>query len=187
MKNFSIEIDDQIHWISRSVATCTFVFRIVGDNLQVLVERRGNGAADEKGKLCACCGYLDYDETLPQCAVREIREETGFIADEEKLRFMGVNSDPSEKYQNVTVHYVYFANDDEDFDLKRAVGGEANEVAEVFWMQIGDFIDEERLRLDIYRVIAEDWAFNHEHRMLDHLSKFFRLSYDKETEKTYDS
>lgn len=185
MKNFSVEIDGQTRWISRSVAACTFVFKILNNKLLVLVERRGKGAADEKSKLCACCGYLDYDETLPQCAVREIREETGFIANEKKLRFMGINSDPSEKYQNVTVHYVYFAKPNEDFNPKNAVGGETNEVEEVFWMEVGEFSGEKILRVNIYDIVSEDWAFGHERRMLEHLREFFVLKYEKEETKDY--
>ena len=114
MKNFAVKVDGKEYWISRSIAVCTFVFKIKNDELYMLVERRGKGAADENGKLCAMCGYLDYNETVTEAAVREIKEETGFIAKEERLQYMKINSDPSEAHQNVTIHYVYFAKGNEN-------------------------------------------------------------------------
>ena len=35
------------------------------------------GAADGQGLWCCPCGYLDFDETLEECVIREIKEETG--------------------------------------------------------------------------------------------------------------
>ena len=140
MNNFPVKIDGKEYWISRSIAVCAFVFKIKNNKLYALVERRGKGAADEQGKLCTCSGYLDFSETDKGAIVRELKEECGFIAKEERLQFMYINSDPkSDKKQNVTIHYVYFAKANEDFDEKRAVGGEVDEVEEVKWMEIGNF------------------------------------------------
>lgn len=189
MKNFSVKVEGKEYWISRSVATCTFVFKIKGDELFVLVEKRGKGAADNQGKLCSVCGYLDFDENLTDCAIRELKEETGFIANKDRLQFMYINSEPeSDSKQNVTVHYVYFAKSNENFDTDRAVGGEENEVSEVKWFKVGTFNksfskksnDKMILNVKVYNIMAEDWAFNHDKIMIEHLAKFFRLSYDKE-------
>lgn len=186
MKNFAVKVDGKEYWISRSIAVCTFVFKIKNDELYMLVERRGKGAADENGKLCAMCGYLDYNETVTEAAVREIKEETGFIAKEERLQYMKINSDPSEAHQNVTIHYVYFAKGNENFDEDKAVGGEKDEVSEIKWFKIGDFDkkgNNKVLHVNIYDITSEDWAFEHEHRMIEHLSKFFKLTYENQKEK----
>lgn len=187
MENFAVKIDGKEYWISRSVAVCAFIFKIQNDELYTLIERRGSGAADEQGKLAAVSGYLSYNETLTQAVVREIFEETGFKAKEERLQFMKINSDPSEERQNVTVHYVYFAKKNEDFDLDRAEGGEENEVSEAKWFKVGDLEKKNNvvtLYANVYDIMAEDWAFNHDKLLIEHLSKFFKLAYKKdETEK----
>lgn len=187
MDNFAVKIDGKEYWISRSVAVCCFIFKIMDDELYTLIERRGKGAADEQGKLAAVSGYLSYNETLTQAVVREIFEETGFKAKEERLQFMKINSDPSEAHQNVTIHYVYFAKKNEDFDLDRAEGGEENEVSEVKWFKVGDLEKKNNvvtLYANVYDIMAEDWAFNHDKLLIEHLSKFFKLAYKKdETEK----
>ena len=187
MENFAVKIDGKEYWISRSVAVCCFIFKIKDDELYALIERRGSGAADEQGKLAAVSGYLSYNETLTQAVVREIFEETGFKAKEERLQFMKINSDPSEAHQNVTIHYVYFAKKNEDFDLDRAEGGEENEVSEVKWFKVGDLEKKNNvvtLYANVYDIMTEDWAFNHDKLLIEHLSKFFKLAYKKdETEK----
>lgn len=187
MENFAVKIDGKEYWISRSVAVCCFIFKIKDDELYALIERRGKGAADEQGKLAAVSGYLSYNESLTQAVVRETFEEMGFKANEERLQFMKINSDPSEVHQNVTVHYVYFAKKNEDFDLDRAEGGEENEVSEVKWFKVGDLEKKNNvvtLYANVYDIMAEDWAFNHDKLLIEHLSKFFKLAYKKdETEK----
>ena len=181
MKNFPVKADGKEYWISRSVAVCVFVFKIKNDKLYALIERRGIGAADEKGKLAAVSGYIDFDESLEEATIRELQEESGFIAKKERLQFMYINSDPqSDKRQNITVHYVYFAKGNEDFNEKRAVGGEANEVSDVKWMEIGTFDKNKILLVNIYDIMAKDWAFEHDRIMIEHLSKFFRLNYNEQ-------
>lgn len=181
MKNFPVKVDGKEYWISRSVAVCVFVFKIKNDKLYTLIERRGSGAADERGKLAAVSGYIDFNESLEEAVIRELHEETGFIAKKGRLQFMYINSDPkSDKRQNITVHYVYFVKGNEDFNEERAVGGEANEVSEVKWMEIGTFDKNKVLFINIYDIMAEDWAFGHDKIMIEHLSKFFKLKYNEE-------
>lgn len=192
MKNFPVKVDGKEYWISRSVATCVFVFKIKGDELFTLVEKRGRGAADEQGKLAAVSGYLDWNEQIEEATIRELKEECGFIANKDRLQFMGINSDPNEAHQNVTVRYVYFAKKNEDFDLDKAVGGEKDEVSEVKWFKVGEFnkplkdnqlVLNVYLKVNIYDIMAEDWAFGHDKLMIEHLSKFFRLKYNEQEKK----
>lgn len=189
MKNFSIKLNDKEYWISRSVATCTYIFKNKNDKLYVLVERRGKGAADNIGKLCCPCGYLDYDETLKESAAREVKEETGFLIKKDKLTLMNIDSSPKSNHQNITINYIYMADEDEDFDTKNAQGGEEDEISEVKWFYIGDVKpnnSDSELQISsgaLYNITAEEWAFNHDNNIIKYLSKIFIIKYKNEEEK----
>lgn len=177
MKNFSIKVHGKEYWISRSLAVAVFIFRKVGNKFQVLLEKRGKGAADNIGKWCCVCGFLDYNETLEEAATRESKEETGFEINTEHLTFVKINSDPSEKSQTVTTHYVYFANEDEDFNLDKAQGGEKDEIETVEWFDIGKLYDEDHIKIDIYKIYERNFAFEHDKLIIEHLSKFYNLKW----------
>ena len=166
-------------WFSRSVAVAVFIFRKKEDKLQVLLEKRGKGAADNIGKYCSVCGYLDYNENLTDAVARESFEEVAFRINTNKLKFLKINSDPSENHQNVTVHYAYFADETEDFNLANAKGGEKDEVESAEWFEIGEFTDEYTLAVDIYRMMEKDFAFGHEKIIIDILSEMYDLTYRK--------
>ena len=121
-QNFPVKVDDKIYWISRAMAVVGYVFKEVDGKLFVLTEKRGKGAADYIGHFCVPCGYLDFNETLEDAVLRELKEETGFIGDKEKLILLKVNSCPTENRQNVSAHFAYFADDKEDFSLEKAIG-----------------------------------------------------------------
>lgn len=179
MKNFPVEVNGKEYWISRSVAICLFIFKEINGNLYGLVETRGKGAGDEIGKKCFVCGYLDYDETIKQCAIREAKEETGIEIDDKKLKMVSISSNPkSDSKQNVTIHYIYFCNTHEDYDTSNAVGGEKNEVEKVEWLKIGKIINN-TLYVDIYEIMSNDWAFSHDTLMLKYLGKKYKIDYGK--------
>lgn len=181
MKNFSVQVNNKEYWISRSIATCTFILRPNKElnSLFVLVEKRGKGAADENGKLCAVCGYLDYGETVEQCAARETKEETGFKIDPKRLMYDHINSDPSENHQNVTIHYTYLARPNEDFNLNNAVGGEKDEVADVFWLNVAKLENESddyyKIVIDRKKIDDKAWAFEHDKCLTKLLRKIKRI------------
>lgn len=177
MNNFSVKVDGKEYWISRSVAVAVFIFRKVGNKFQVLLEKRGKGAANNIGKWCCVCGYLDYNETLEEAATRETKEETAFEINKEYLTFIKINSNPSGNRQDVTVHYVYFASEDEDFNLDKAQGGEKDEIETVEWFDIGTLYDEDHIKIDIYKMYERDFAFEHDKLIIEHLSKFYNLNY----------
>ena len=67
-----------IGWFSRSMATALYLFcNDKNGVLHVLASERGKGAADFNGYWNCTCGYLDFGETTKQCALRELKEETG--------------------------------------------------------------------------------------------------------------
>lgn len=73
--------------------------------------------------------------------------------------------------------------------MDSAEGGEENEVLEVKWFKVGDLEKKNNvvtLYANVYNIMAEDWAFNYDKLLIEHLSKFFKLSYkknEKEEEK----
>lgn len=180
MKNFPVKVNGKEYWISRSVAVVVFVLRENKNNVELLIEKRGEGAADEIGKWCTVCGYLDYNETLEEAAKRETKEETGFDIDINKLKFMKINSNVTENNQNVSVHYIYKANSSEIFDIKKAIGGEKNEIEAVKWLKVGTFRNSKKLLIDPYKIMEYNWAFGHNLILLEYLSVEYDIDYEKE-------
>jgi 8-oxo-dGTP pyrophosphatase MutT (NUDIX family) len=44
--------------------------------MYVLSTKRSSNMIDEPYKMCVPCGYLDWDESGPEAALRELQEET---------------------------------------------------------------------------------------------------------------
>ena len=105
MRNFPFEHDGNTYWYSRSLAVCTCVYcKDSEGNWCALINKRGSGAPTSVGKWCVPSGYLDFDEDLTQCGMRETYEETGVIIPRVLMNFHAINSIPSmSKSQNVTV------------------------------------------------------------------------------------
>lgn len=188
MKNFSTKIEGKTYWISRSIATAGFVFRHNTDKneIQLLVEKRGKGAADFQGKLCCPCGYLDYDETLTDCITRECLEECGVELNPSHWRIMGINDKPSENHQNVTVRYVYLCKEGEGkINPDKAVGGEKDEIEDVQWLTVAVYDPEKDAFRISYEILGNDdlWAFNHNRIALEYLLKIFRRKDNDEKEE----
>lgn len=146
MKNFQItdKETNKAYWISRSMATAVVIMTEDG---KFIAERRGPGCPDFIGKLAFPCGYLDFDETLEECAKREVWEELGVKVKE--LHFVGISSNPQDNLQNVTVRFLATIEGTPDMDsLSR--GGEANEVSEIVTVSLEEILKNK-----------EEWAFNH--------------------------
>ena len=155
MKNFCIVgPNNKEFWISRSIAVIVALFaKDKNSNKYVLAVQRGKGTPDPEfvGKYCLPGGYLDYDETVEQAAVRELCEETGLKASEFQLKLVSVNSDPTkDKRQNVTFRYLIKAVND-IYTLQKKltpVLSEKDEVMNIKFIKVKD--------IDKY-----EWAFNH--------------------------
>lgn len=186
-KNFPVVINGKEFWISRAVAVVVFIFKKIKNKLCVLTEIRGNGAADFIGYRCVPCGYVDYNETIQEAAIREVREETGMSLFKDNLTFMKINSSPLENRQNISIHFVYFANENDDFSIENAVGGEKDEISKVEWIPIGT-IKKKNLLCKLYNnntkgdlminhnaIFFEKWAFKHGEMIYNHLSKFYNI------------
>jgi len=136
MKNRPVQIDGKEEWISRSIAAVTYVFTDINGDTYVLANKRGKGMPNNVGKWNAPSGFLDYDEDLEDCAVREVFEETGVKIKKEDVKMFQLDSDP--KRTNQVVLARFFANYDGDPDVLTTENAEPDEVEEVKWVKIND-------------------------------------------------
>ena len=146
-----------IGWFSRSMATALFAFcKDEEGDWCVLASERGEEAADFRGMWNCTCGYLDYDETTKECAVRECFEETGVKLPIESLIFIGYEDDPVKaNRQNVTFRFAAKIEDRITSDFKFSKEhNEGKEVGKIAWVKVKD--------IDNY-----EWAFNHKNRIVE--------------------
>jgi len=93
-------------WKSRNVAVVVVILH--GDQFfsdEVYLVKRGRDMT-HSNTWCFPCGYLDWDETVQEAAIREVYEETGLIANIKDLKFVGIDSDPSKFSQNVSIRFL---------------------------------------------------------------------------------
>jgi ADP-ribose pyrophosphatase YjhB (NUDIX family) len=98
--------------------TCTFengntaslrhvvVHMIVEKDGCLLLEKRA-GPILETGKWSLPAGFLERGETAAECALRELKEETGWIG--EVITLFKINTNPNrpkEDRQNVTIEFI---------------------------------------------------------------------------------
>ena len=133
----------------RFCAVSGFIYAIVNGKYCILANLRGQGTPDYQGCWNAPCGFLECYETSKEGIQREIYEECKFIVRIEDLEVIHVETDPVEcNNGNVTVRHKAFLGKIIPSYLKRADGGEENEVDGVKWIPVDEFDD--------YK-----WAFNH--------------------------
>ena len=149
MKNFEFEHNGKKYWYSRSVCAVAFLFAT--DEMgkwYVLANKRG---LDEKHKWNCPAGYLDFDETIAECAVREVYEETGLKINPDILHLGFINDNRKDTRQNVTFRDVGVLDEKVEELSKQSndAHSEKNEVEDIKFIPIED--------IDKY-----EWAFNHE-------------------------
>ena len=137
MKNFPIEHEGKTYWISRAVAVVGLIFTYKNDRLFVLANKRGKGTPDFQGYWNCPCGYLDFDETIPQACCREIDEETNLKVFPKDLFLYGINDDPKDEHQNITFRYWSYSTR-YAYEPIYAKGEEQDEVEEVRWIPVDE-------------------------------------------------
>ena len=103
---------------------------VVRSGSEVLLVRRGGEPF--KGCWALPGGFMEMDETIEHCAVRELEEETGLRFAEQDLRLVGVYSAPGRDPRGRTVTAAFRVECGE----RRAESGEAvagDDAAEVCW------------------------------------------------------
>lgn len=82
------------------------VHMIVEKDGCLLLEKR-DGPILETGKWSLPAGFLERGETASECAIRELKEETGWIGEVVKLFKINTSPNrPSEDRQNVTIEFI---------------------------------------------------------------------------------
>lgn len=169
MKNFQITSveDNKKYWISRHMATRSEVIVHYGDDIFVLIGKRGSGTPDFQGCWNIPCGYLEFDVTSKENATKELLEETGVFLPSFMWTLKHIEDDPKRSnLQNVTIVYQVHITMDM-YEKAKAVGrltmtdgGEENEVETV-----------ELCKLTIDNINNREWAFNHKERMIEILNE----------------
>lgn len=147
-------------WVARNIAALVMV---VGYNKQdkphILANVRGPKTPDPEFRGCWCmpCGYLDYNETIREAAVREVFEETGVKLNPKNLILFYINDNPKEdKRQNVTFRYRYTIKEDIENIKLTSKNSEDKEVSDIKWIPVNE--------INNYK-----WAFNHDKIIIEEL------------------
>ncbi len=85
----------------------------------------------DKGNWAVPGGHLDVGDTLEECALRELQEETGLVADD-AIQFSQVE-------QPMTLsnkHYLHFGFIIKDFEEKPVINGEPEDIERWEWFDI---------------------------------------------------
>lgn len=83
--------------------TSVFLFGVVEQKLSVLMSLKKTG--NQKGKLILPGGHLEFQESLEDCARREVQEETGVGIWKNQLKLVALCQDIHRSNEN---HYLNF-------------------------------------------------------------------------------
>jgi 8-oxo-dGTP pyrophosphatase MutT (NUDIX family) len=137
---------NQAVYLSRHVAVMVVPVFQCADMLFVPLGQRSEKVSDS-GKFCLPCGYLDYDESGSEAAIREAYEELGLdLRGLLSAQPWFVQSDPSkDARQNVTLRFGCVVDVDRLPDLKI----DNSEVVVAEWRTVD------------HAIAFDDLAFNH--------------------------
>jgi 8-oxo-dGTP pyrophosphatase MutT (NUDIX family) len=156
----------QDQWISRSVVVIPIVFKldIQTNDIYCLLEKRGSSVT-HTGEWCCPCGYIDWDESLEEACVREVREETGITINKDRIHFFEVASDKYSKSQSVDLWYECWVDDTVDYhkDTRQEILT-PDEVQEIKWLKVAH-MDTNNLNIDVQTINNGfgKWAFKSHH------------------------
>ena len=125
-----------------------------------LIVKRGKSVI-QSGKWCLPCGYLDYDETVEECAVREIFEESGIDIRDwinvKNLKPSYVITEPSNsRNQDISFNFIIEINSEKEpkVDMSKV---DLDETTEAKWM-------------DISEISNYQFAFNHMNKIIEYVN-----------------
>ena len=154
-QNEEVKLEDgRVVWLSRAVAVVG-VFCIKENSEYFFpLGKRSETMAEEVGKWCLPCGYIDFSESGSQAVVRESYEELGldlrdeFTVDEQPFY---VNTSPLENRQNISLSYGKVLDKKH---MKPLYNPNCQEVDEAHWKSL-KWIQENRDKI----------AFKHDERI----------------------
>ncbi len=146
--------DGRTIWLNRSVAVVSQVVIQNGLDYMTLIVKRGPASMGSIGKWCFPCGYLDWDETVEEAAIRETYEESGVDLNELMLskdyshyykdlheQPWNVSSSPTSNRQNVSLSHCFFFCTNTihvDLPITSTEFCEPGETDEIKWVSLSD-------------------------------------------------
>jgi XTP/dITP diphosphohydrolase len=106
-------------WHSRSVAVASIIFVDDENTIKILMIKRGPLSETDAGKWAFPAGFLNWNETLSEAAIRELYEETGLYAPDLETfsgssldtgRIVYSDSRPLKDTENVLLAYTMFTS-----------------------------------------------------------------------------
>lgn len=125
---------------------------VINAHDEILLVRRANEPF--KGCWALPGGFMEMDETLEHCAVRELEEETSLKVSEAALRLVGVYSAPGRDPRGRTVTAAFLVNREWRAESGEPVAGD--DAAELRWWPL---------------TALPPLAFDHAHIVADSLSR----------------
>lgn len=98
---------------------------------EILLIRRGN--EPYRGCWALPGGFMEMDETIEHCAVRELQEETGIVVGEEQLHLIGIFSRLGRDPRGRTVTAAYRIDLPTDTDAQSG-----DDAAEARWFPLSE-------------------------------------------------
>lgn len=166
MQNFEFEYKGKKYWYSRSVTGVAYIFCRDRETSEwcVLADKRGPGCPTNVGKWNVPCGYLDHNESVVECAKRELHEETGVDVDVNKLKFYRLRTTPYGKKQNVDCSFFCILSGYTDEYKTTDQFSEPSEVDCIKWIPIST-------------VCNYEFAFNQTPIIMDIYNRFVNISF----------
>jgi len=157
-------------WLSRSTAVVSELVALDKSTHRyyTLIEQRGPASLGSPGMWCFPCGYLDWDETLYEAALRETWEEAGIdLLDMQYRRLDGfsmtpwyIESNPKSHRQNISIHFGFYYEVENIDQLPKpsAENCEEGEISDLRWVPV-----EEVYAKALDKDFKYEMAFNHDH------------------------
>lgn len=146
--------------IDRSVGVVMLCYTIAGDNIYILVNKRGTKTSEFKSKWNLPSGYINWDESGEETAVRETFEETGIDIPVEWVKEVEHSTSPKENRQNIIFRYAVQVSN--DYMNKSLTTQDSEEVDNIKWINFNE--------LD-----TVEWAFNQKEAINRMLSKLIKV------------
>ena len=156
--------DGRTIWLGRSVAVAAEILLFDEEsygrcwNPLVLIVKRGPASLGEPGKWCFPCGYLDWNESGRDAAIRESFEEGGVDVSSNNYDITSfknrvfqpetnmpwyVDSSPRHHRQNVTLHFGFVRKllDEDAIPEVSSSYSEAGEISDIKWVRSNSIIN----------------------------------------------